>query len=73
MSDVCGDVGYKCIESVSRLLPKEFEEVYVRLYIKHNAYKDLAQRSFHRWCAAEGLGSGCSPSMADALLEDLEA
>ena len=38
------------VESVSRLLPHEYEEIYLRVYVKHKSHKDTIEECFRIWC-----------------------
>ena len=40
------------IDSVSRLLPHEYEEYYLRVYCKHKSQVQVLQVAFELWCEA---------------------
>ena len=35
---------------MSRLLPREFEEIYLRIYIKNKAHLPIIHDCFSKWC-----------------------
>ena len=54
------------IDSVSRLLPHEYEEYYIRVYSKHKAQGQLVQHAFDQWCQAHMHTYGSPPAPAPA-------
>jgi deoxynucleoside triphosphate triphosphohydrolase SAMHD1 len=45
------EVGHVGQDSVSRLIPKEYEEKYVRVFARHKSQVPALKRLFSRWCS----------------------
>ena len=45
------EVGHVGQDSISRLIPKEYEEIYVRVFARHKSQTPALKRLFTRWCA----------------------
>jgi HD superfamily phosphohydrolase len=40
-------------DAVSRVIPREFEEVYIRVFTRHKAQQNYVQEVFTQWCNAQ--------------------
>jgi len=56
---------YRCKDSVSRLLPREFEETYLRIYCKSKQHVSLVKTAYESWCANQAQADriGASPEI----------
>lgn len=50
---VCICVCLGTTDAISRIIPREFEEVYIRVFTRHKAQQSYVQQIFTEWCNSQ--------------------
>jgi len=55
-------IGIALPQSISRLIPQEFEEIFVRIFCRFKNQKKIIGRAFEQWCSSSKLSQSLTPS-----------